>query len=280
MLPARVPAYQPTNLISEVLLYAWGVAASYTGGAWTNPTMVRTTFVDTTSPANTEYGLCFKCHSSYAYGASPPGSYTDQSLEFNPLNVSRHPVVSAGNNNYCSPTATNGNRRTMHWPWNQTANEHDTMMCSDCHGSVAGDPEGPHGSANTSILQASLVAVVMPGGGNYATPLCVATCHSASVYANNNGIALGSRYKHQENGGMNVKAASDPSGYGGCLMCHGNLQAGVKGTLHGHNDAPWPTGPKNQFLNNKTTWIDWNEAGKTCTTVGGICNGHNNKGPY
>ncbi|MEK7765529.1 MAG: cytochrome c3 family protein, partial [bacterium] len=51
MLPSRVPANQPTNLSSEVLLYAWGVVATYSGGAWTTPTMVRTTFLDTTSPA-------------------------------------------------------------------------------------------------------------------------------------------------------------------------------------------------------------------------------------
>ncbi|MEK7382236.1 MAG: hypothetical protein AAB262_03010, partial [Elusimicrobiota bacterium] len=72
---------------------------------------------------------CLKCHSSYAYGATPPTGITDQSIEFNPNNAARHPVLAPGANAYCTPTTTNGNVITMEAPWNQTANTHNTMMC-------------------------------------------------------------------------------------------------------------------------------------------------------
>ncbi|HSL22671.1 MAG TPA: cytochrome c3 family protein [Vicinamibacterales bacterium] len=102
-----------------------------------------------------EYLLCFKCHSSYAFGTQPPlspsgGPGTDVAAEVNPSNASYHPVVGAP---HLRVPASN-----MVAPWNTTTSA-TRMYCTDCHGNdqatSATVPQGPHGSANPFILRFS-----------------------------------------------------------------------------------------------------------------------------
>lgn len=281
----RLAKASPSNLITNVLLGAWGVEPTYAATKGTAPTgYTRRVFSNTAT--DKEFWLCFKCHSSYAYGGTPPGGYTDQSIEFNPLNDSRHPVVSAGANPYCTPTATNGNVVTMVAPWNDTANEHNTMMCSDCHGSDnAAHPEGPHGSAQYGMLQGSLVAVQYAAyGNNYGTPFCL-RCHASATYIGKN--APGSRYgDHPGSQGAHSRTPAEAGsfGYGGCLVCHGRLLDnpnyagdGIRGSFHGYNGT-FPSGsPAARFLAFPTTFTNWTDAAKTCVVnqTGGCNTGHN-----
>ncbi|MBI5208412.1 MAG: hypothetical protein HY927_00400 [Elusimicrobia bacterium] len=260
----------PGNLIGGVLLGAWGVEPSWGASAWTAATTyVRQVFANTTGYK--EYQLCLKCHSYYAFGASPPAGITDQTIEFNPLNASRHPVFGVGSNSYCTPTTTNGNVVTMVAPWNQTANSHGLMTCTDCHGSdVTTDPKGPHGSAAQRILRASLVAVKT--GANFVTPLCV-KCHKETTYG---GSSAGSRFQEHDRGAhFLASTATGAGGYGGCLACHGNLTGGVSGTFHGEN-TQWAAttyttaGPALRFMNNSTNFVGWSPGKckkKTCSTL-------------
>lgn len=92
-----------------------------------------------------EYEICLKCHSDYAWGIGTiPNSptwitmtLTNQAAEFNPANISHHPV--AGTNINTEGTYTGS--------WNSGT---QTMYCSDCHTkSGGGTPAGPHGSTAT-----------------------------------------------------------------------------------------------------------------------------------
>lgn len=117
------------------------------------PTVAQTGYMVLTS-ATYEYQICFKCHSSYAYGTSPPvapsgGNQTDQVSEFNPINASYHPVWGA-------PHLRVPASAQLHPPWNTTTTA-TRMFCSDCHGNnettsaaVAG---GPHGSSGRYLLR-------------------------------------------------------------------------------------------------------------------------------
>jgi predicted CXXCH cytochrome family protein len=105
------------------------------------------------APAAREYQICFKCHSSYAFGSTPPtapsgGTETDMAAAFNPNNRSYHPVVGAP---HLRTAATN-----LLAPWNTTTTA-TRMYCTDCHGNNettgASVPQGPHGSTNAYMLR-------------------------------------------------------------------------------------------------------------------------------
>lgn len=119
-----------------------------------------------------EYELCFKCHSSYSFGLTPPkfnwtqGRYwqtgdpagdivvqeTDTAVEFNPNNASYLPVLARGK--------TPGTKK-LYWAggisYNQTFvsgfSAASLIKCSDCHGSDSSGVNGPHGSTNKFILK-------------------------------------------------------------------------------------------------------------------------------
>jgi len=151
-----------------------------------------------TSPAQTgysvspsaarEYQICFKCHTSYAYGTSPPaspsgGSQTDAASEFNPGNLSYHPVIGAP---HLRVPATN-----MLAPWDQTTST-TRMYCSDCHGNneatSATVPQGPHGSANPYVLRYSnatwsTTAPTLNTGAGFCF-----NCHSTATIKSTNSV--------------------------------------------------------------------------------------------
>ena len=236
---ATYPA--PTNIASRALLGAWGVEPTYGATPWIAPTSYTVrNFTTVDDTANKEYQLCFKCHSSFAYGATPPSGYTDQSIEFNPNNKSYHPVRSLiPTNSYTSPSATNGNRETMAAPWNNGA--HDLMYCSDCHGSETDtDPEGPHGSTNQYIIIRSTSAT--------DNTLCL-RCHLSTVYnpASNpgSGTETGSRFDQQTSGNNSANHYNHVTSRGKfCRDCHAGTQtlptgnspvALAPGSAHGTN---------------------------------------------
>ncbi len=190
-----------------------------------------------------EYELCFKCHSSWAFSASPPsapsgGVETDQSVEFNPNNASYHPVTAQiKNNSYTIPTAANGFVRTMESPWADISG-HKLMSCSDCHASeIPNDPAGPHGSTKPYVLIAST--------STSDNALCL-KCHKASVYApaEPGNAETGSRFDTQttrSEASSHYKHVVDKRI--GCRQCHGgsvNPGAGSisPGSTHGTNTVP------------------------------------------
>ncbi len=86
---------QGSSLIAagSTLLGASGLTFTAPATAWTATAAGNFTWTDS---ASYEYEICFKCHSSYAWGATPPSGLTDQSLEFNPNNRSHNVVGQSG----------------------------------------------------------------------------------------------------------------------------------------------------------------------------------------
>ncbi|MBI2842968.1 MAG: hypothetical protein HYX78_06165 [Armatimonadetes bacterium] len=241
-IPSSIKHTPGTNIASDLLKGVSRLEATYGGAPWTAPTF-------TPRPANYqvdiryEYELCFKCHTSWAYGSSPPmapsGSIeTDQSVEFNPNNASYHPVVDyIKDNSYTAPTATNGFIQTMEPPWDAISG-HKLMYCSDCHSSeTESDPLGPHGSTNPFMLIAPTSAT--------DNSLCL-KCHKASVYApltDPGSSQTGSRFDRLTTDKGNASHYFHVIRQGvGCRECHGGSEAPGGGTVspgsaHGTNRA-------------------------------------------
>jgi predicted CXXCH cytochrome family protein len=140
-------------------------------------------------PAAREYQICFKCHSSYAFGAAPPtspsgGTETDAAAEFNPGNRSYHPVVGAPHLRVSAGT-------NLLAPWNTTTAA-TRMYCSDCHGNneavSATVAAGPHGS-NAPYLLTFTNATWSTTAPTLTSPtgLCV-NCHNPSTIKSTNRV--------------------------------------------------------------------------------------------
>jgi hypothetical protein len=166
-----------------------------------------------TSPAQTgyavspsaarEYQVCLKCHSSYAYGTLPPsspsgGSQSDAGSEFNPNNLSYHPVIGAPRFRVAASNLVS--------PWN-TATSTTRMYCSDCHGNndttSASVPQGTHGSVNPYMLRfANATWSTTAPTLNQTGGFCY-NCHASSTIRTTN----------------NVHGLADHQGYP-CQYCH------------------------------------------------------------
>jgi len=171
----------------------WGVSATY-NDAWTPPTFA------TVNTVTYEYEVCFKCHSSWAYGASPPMSpsggftQTDQSKEFNPLNASYMPVVAQGKNPFIYQAGLRVGQSYAGSLLNGDGGATNRLLptsrvtCTDCHGSdTQADPAGPHGSTNPFILRRPWSRTTGQntgnGGVNTSNNLCF-LCHDYAMYTN------------------------------------------------------------------------------------------------
>ncbi len=126
------------------------------------------------STATHEYELCFRCHASATPVARSPVPrqfpQPNTRLEFNPANVSYHPVLNA---------ARSASDRTLVSPWSAASQ----MTCGDCHnndqgpGSQGVGPRGPHGSRYAPLLERNLVQVDFQAESFNAYALCY-KCHS------------------------------------------------------------------------------------------------------
>jgi len=112
-----------------------------------------------------EYQICFKCHSYYAFGYAEHGvtdiigpsgdNITDQAMEFSPANLSAHPVVMETSAQPGAYEPKGLDPVQLHDPWKANAG-HQTMYCSDCHGTDSvdtADAQGPHGSGQRFMLK-------------------------------------------------------------------------------------------------------------------------------
>ncbi|MCF6281003.1 MAG: hypothetical protein L3J28_02150 [Candidatus Polarisedimenticolaceae bacterium] len=175
-----------SNLASNVLRGAWGVEPSWPG----NWGMLNDTDYAEVDDVVYQYQLCMKCHSSYAFGFSPPpepentpgyDSMTDQAMEFNPNNASYHPVAAAGKNDFSMNVTGEG---VFDYSSSLLGNlsASSTMSCTNCHSDPDADiggPKGPHGSDFWPILKAAWGAETGTTGS--ASHLCF-ECHDVNVY--------------------------------------------------------------------------------------------------
>jgi len=222
-----------SNLVSGVLTGVEGVLPG-PGAAWTQPT----TFTNLKS-SQEENQICFKCHSSYAFGQVPNGVTTiigpsavygtDQAMEFNPANNSAHPVRVSLNNQSgaLAPKALAPSQMTNDW----MSVGVQTMTCSDCHGNdeaaSAAIPQGPHGANSKFMLTgrgkywpANSAGVlwslddIKNNKNNWQNDLFCANCHvmaTGGIFTNN--VHDGSHHQ-----GSDVK----------CITCHITVPHGSK----------------------------------------------------
>jgi len=235
----------PGNKIGKSLLGGWGVEPVYgTPSAWqAAKTFVREEFTDTDNFS--EYQLCLKCHSYYAYGAVPPTGSTDQSIEFNPQNGSAHPVRNSTSEQAGSVSPNALTTGQMSSPWNTGSNLGDqTMTCSDCHASdIPSDPAGPHGSASQSMLKGPrrfwpknssgnlwTLSDIKENANNWSSHLFCVNCHPLK----DGGWLNKAHDKHDD----------DKEDWGGklaCVACHVvNPHGSRRGRLIGYKDEPAP----------------------------------------
>jgi predicted CXXCH cytochrome family protein len=153
---------------------AWGLAVT-NSSSWATPAMTPA------YPITSQYEGCLKCHSSWAYGGSPPispsGGYaqTDQALEFNTFNPSFHPVEDVGRNPFITWDGTSY-ASSLVGGFTPTSR----MTCSDCHGSeTPGDPAGPHGSTEPFVLTGGWDRTT--GQTGTEADLCF-SCHAFGTY--------------------------------------------------------------------------------------------------
>ena len=178
------------NLTSNVLKGVWGVQPTWPGnwGAVTTYNVVNDT--------QYQYELCLKCHSYYAFGATPPndpygiiagGVNTDQAQEFNPNNASFHPVTGQGKNDYKMIVAGTEYNYASSLIGGMTPTS--TFTCVECHSNadLAGTgPKGTHGSDVWPLLWAPYDGTT--GINGTENHLCY-KCHKASIYGGTGGTA-------------------------------------------------------------------------------------------
>jgi predicted CXXCH cytochrome family protein len=222
-----------TNAISDVLTGTAGVLPGY-ADAWTQPTTYTSV-----KYAQQENQICFKCHSSYAFGTvlngvttilGPSGTNaTDQAMEFNASNKSVHPVSVSLTNQTGSLVPKSLLSSQLTPEWNNIGNQ--TMYCSDCHGNdqpvSQQTPQGPHGSnakfmltgngkywpANSSNALWSL-SDVKNNLNNWQTDLFCANCHPMVT----GGIWTNNVHEESEHQNPSVK----------CITCHVAVPHGAK----------------------------------------------------
>jgi Fibronectin type III domain/NapC/NirT cytochrome c family, N-terminal region len=264
------------NVAGPSLQGAWGAKLSTNPALWAAPTSASFTKVTSiVAGTDLEASLCFKCHSSYYWGAgAPPNGLsangtvttpveTDVAMEFNPNNKSAHPVLVSLNNQTGStaPKALASAQMTAAW----SAVGTQTMACSDCHGTDAAAPaaQGPHGSASAFMLKGTNKAWPNVLTSSFSTSFC-ANCHVAPAVHSRDGAHTSnncsvchivvphggklSRLICDNNGAMPVRYAYSNSltncyiqsfakASSDTLYTTGNCQSGTSGCTGGHSGA-------------------------------------------
>ncbi len=158
---ARATATKAGGSISGALVRVKGITAA--GGA--------------VEVATQEYELCFRCHAGSEAGSTAgiPRQFSQPNirLQFNPANVSYHPVLGA---------AKTLQDRTLVAGWTGAR----LMLCTDCHNNDQGPgangtgPKGPHGSSYAPLLERNVNQVDFQPESAFAYALCY-KCHNQGV---------------------------------------------------------------------------------------------------
>jgi predicted CXXCH cytochrome family protein len=246
-----------------------------------------------------EYQLCFKCHSGYTQllpNAAVPFSQfeLDKGIEFNPANLSYHPVEAAGKNG--TTAMTNGLVGTSPYKlWDLTTGS--TVRCLNCHADsakVSQDPGiSPRPGTNLPTQDASLPDHASQNRGILILPyrdrtlkssfegyaaadfaLCYA-CHAEAPFVDATGNVQSetnfryhglhvSALQNRGSGGTSIDATGGGQGDAVCAECHFRI--------HGTALAVKPGDANNARLVNFAPNVDTGSGGWASTGVGsGTC---------
>ena len=150
----------------------------------------RGALVDT---INSEYELCFKCHS---YSANLPVDQTNKAELMSTSNPSYHPVIGPGKNRDVP---------SLLLPYTSSS----TITCTDCHNNNdATGPRGPHGSTYRYILKKNFDSSDGPEG-DYQYALCY-SCHRRTSILGNESFPLHNH--HISTVGTSCRTCHSPHG--------------------------------------------------------------------
>ena len=217
------------------------VANSATPGA--APTY---TFLDgQAASATLEYQLCFKCHSGFTTlpsntGFKPTQYALDKGIEFNPNNLSFHPVEAPGTNS-TTKMADSLSGTSPYKLWNFAVGS--TVRCVNCHANPAAiaPPATPaagadlpaHTSTNRGILLANYTDRVLKSStATYSAAdfaLCF-LCHAEAPFRSETSTATnfsdhgkhtaGIRGEGQASLGTDINTPNAGAGNALCAECH------------------------------------------------------------
>lgn len=206
----------PSNLAAGgPLAGVWGVDVAAWPAAWTAPAPAGG--YTRVAASTYTWQVCLKCHSGYAYLATPPSGQTDLAREFNPNNAAYHAVIGASKTTFPPAGAFVS-------PWTKTS----ALNCSDCHTTdVKTDPQGPHGSAHNHILAGPFNTST--GNTGSGAHLCF-KCHSFDTYGRDGG-ASGTTTGFSDGGeNLHTKHADESKPGAGrrvtCVDCHAAVPHG------------------------------------------------------
>lgn len=229
---------RPGPTAPESLRGVGGVSAQYVAGAWSEPSVLAV------GEVVAEYQICFKCHSGWSYGLTPPVSpsrraadgvsapvQTSPALAFHPLNGGGHATVTAHSRaGTGAPGAFCGTDRSgTVWSWDSI------LLCTDCHGPGLNHvgPAGPHGSTEGFLLRGPWVhaalsgAPVAPATGTWGTTghLCF-QCHDSGTYLDGFGTNTGFRSGEGSSMGANLHGGIHHQA--ACTACHAGVPHGFR----------------------------------------------------
>ncbi len=210
--------------LSGALQGAPAAQVTFSAANWGGATVDAVNLVDATA----EYKICFRCH-NFAAGAGATAK-TDQSWEFNPANLSGHPVAS-GLINYSNSAAPKGlSAAQLLAPWNNPANiGNQVMYCSDCHGNSGSGAQGPHGSATKWLLVGVNRAWPYTNAASNGTSAAAGTLFTLANRTTGLGTANGlfCYNCHPSTNVNNVHSTGNHSGVP-CVGCHIRVPHGGK----------------------------------------------------
>ncbi len=200
-----------------------------------------------------EFEVCFRCHADSTdrgLAVVPRQAVeTNTRLEFNPANVSFHPVEAVGRNNSVPSLLT---------PWSTSS----LTYCTDCHSSdnLTG-PKGPHGSAFAPILERQLLLTDNTPYNVSSFDLCY-KCHNSSIIDSDEVTSWKYHQKHIRE----FKAA--------CTTCH---DSHASSQPHLINFNTTYVLPYNGVLEYNSTGINQGNCTLTCHDGNGVNKPHNPK---
>ena len=221
------------------------------------------TFLDGTTPAKAitrEYQLCFKCHSGFTpqlanLTGKPSRDRLDKGAEFNPNNLSYHPIEAPGKNVSSAMVASlSGFSPYRQW----TFVVGDTIRCSNCHASstkynqttppAAGSSLPAHTSQVAGILLAPYRdRLLKPVGEAFNAAefkLCF-MCHAIGPFDGTNSSATNwakhdghSRTRNGTNaGGQDIDNPLANGGNAICSECHYRIHSTTFGVVSQTNTS-------------------------------------------
>ena len=262
---------------------SWAAAASYTR----------------VSPAVKEYQLCVKCHSSNGLGATVNGvsgvvgpsgtNLTDQALEFNPNNLSAHPVRNTLNQQTGSYAPKALTAAQMVSPWTNVGSQ--TIKCSDCH-EASTATIGPQGATVKYLLKGPrrlwpynasgklwTLGDLKNNTNNWSNDLFCNNCHvlKGSSSFLNNVHNDGDHHADFTINGVNYKGAP-------CVSCHIVVpHGGKRSRMIGYGYQSTSPDPSPYVINNNVNLMrgfrkagtpnSYNEG--NCWSSSGECGDHN-----